>query len=216
MGQSPDGDSYNTTGQGVPLLNGPTEFGPRHPVPIQWTNSPTRFAEPGDVLLCVRGATTGRKNIANERVCIGRGLAAIRGIRERTSTEYLWFVFDFVTDALLKETAGSTFPNLPCDKLSAVCIPLPSLAEQERIAARLREQLAEVERARAAVAAQLEAAEALPAAFLRAVFGGRAPASGAGTAAPSPLPPLATSRRHPGRTSDWLSAANFSHRSLSL
>ena len=49
-------------------------------------------------------------------------------------------------------------------------IPLPPLAEQKRIAAILNEQIAAVELARAAAEAQLEAARALPAAYLRAVF----------------------------------------------
>ncbi len=49
-------------------------------------------------------------------------------------------------------------------------IPLPPLADQKRIAAILNEQMAAVEHARALAAAQLEAAKALPAAYLRAVF----------------------------------------------
>jgi type I restriction enzyme S subunit len=56
------------------------------------------------------------------------------------------------------------------DKLLALEIPLPPLDEQKRIAAILNEQMAAVERARAAAEAQLEAAKALPAAYLRAVF----------------------------------------------
>jgi len=48
----------------------------------------------------------------------------------------------------------------------------PPLANQRRIAARLREQLAEVAQARAAVQAQLAAAQAIPAATLRQVFEG--------------------------------------------
>lgn len=71
MGQSPDGKSYNSSGNGEPLLNGPTEFGKIHPTPMQWTTAPTRFADPGDILFCVRGATTGKKNIADQRYCIG-------------------------------------------------------------------------------------------------------------------------------------------------
>ena len=51
---------------------------------------------------------------------------------------------------------------------------LPPLPAQRRIAARLREQLAEVEKARAAVQAQLNAAEGLHAAQLRAAFGNSA------------------------------------------
>jgi type I restriction enzyme S subunit len=47
---------------------------------------------------------------------------------------------------------------------------IPSIAEQRRLAACLRGQMAEVERARAAVQAQLDAAQTLPAALLRAVF----------------------------------------------
>jgi type I restriction enzyme S subunit len=56
----------------------------------------------------------------------------------------------------------------PTVEAFAVCIP--PLAEQERIAQRLTEQLTVVERARDAAAARLAAAEALPAAYLREVF----------------------------------------------
>src|SRR5437868_9574371 len=78
MGTSPPGDSCNSTGIGEPLLNGPTEFGPHHPTPVQYTTAPRRFAETGDILFCVRGSTTGRMNWADRRYAIGRGIAAIR------------------------------------------------------------------------------------------------------------------------------------------
>jgi len=58
------------------------------------------------------------------------------------------------------------------EKLLALSIPLPPLAEQERMAGRLTKQLAAVERARAAAQARLAAAECLPAAYLREVFEG--------------------------------------------
>lgn len=170
MGQSPDGASYNADGRGVPLLNGPTEFGLAHPTAIQWTTDPTQYANQGDILLCVRGATTGRKNIADQPYCIGRGLAAIRGREDVAVTGFLWWVLDHVTYSLLAEAAGSTFPNLPGEKLKSVCIPLPPLAEQRRIAAVLAARMAAVERARAAALVEMEAAQALPAAELRAIF----------------------------------------------
>jgi type I restriction enzyme S subunit len=56
------------------------------------------------------------------------------------------------------------------DKLLALEMPIPPLAEQRRIAGILKEQMASVERARTAAQAQLEAAKALPAAYLRSVF----------------------------------------------
>ena len=46
-------------------------------------------------------------------------------------------------------------------------VPLPPLPEQRRIVGVLREQMAEVEKARTAAQARLEAAKALPAAFIR-------------------------------------------------
>jgi len=55
--------------------------------------------------------------------------------------------------------------------LKAVAIPLPPLTEQRQIVARLREQLAETDRAKAALEAQRKAIDALPAALLREVFG---------------------------------------------
>lgn len=56
------------------------------------------------------------------------------------------------------------------DVIAAIPIPLPPLAEQQRIAATLTEQMAAVERARVAAEAQLEAARELPAAYLRTIF----------------------------------------------
>ncbi|HEX8875277.1 MAG TPA: restriction endonuclease subunit S [Phycisphaerales bacterium] len=72
----------------------------------------------------------------------------------------------------LRQNTGSRMPRADMDSLLTLEIPLPPLAEQERIAGRLTEQLAAVERARTAVEARLAAAEALPAALLREVFEG--------------------------------------------
>lgn len=87
MGQSPPGNSYNTEQKGVPLLNGPTEFGSTHPTPIQWTTSPTKICNKGDLLICVRGSTTGRMNWADQSYCIGRGLAAIRPLSPKLKSD---------------------------------------------------------------------------------------------------------------------------------
>lgn len=83
MGNSPPGTSYNRFGRGVPLINGPTEFGPGqldNPAVVQYTDEPSRMCEVGDLLLCVRGSTTGRTNVASFAACIGRGVAAIRAV----------------------------------------------------------------------------------------------------------------------------------------
>ncbi|MBZ5672358.1 MAG: restriction endonuclease subunit S, partial [Acidobacteriia bacterium] len=66
--------------------------------------------------------------------------------------------------------SGSTRAKLNQEIAARIPIPLPSLQEQKRIAGILNEQMEAVERARAAAEAQLAAAKALPAAYLRAVF----------------------------------------------
>jgi len=73
-------------------------------------------------------------------------------------------------DAAMSEKTGSRMPRANMEHLLALEIPLPPLPEQRRIAAILTDQLAAVECARAAAQAQLQAAQALPAAYLRAVF----------------------------------------------
>ncbi len=135
MGQSPKGDSYNTDGVGVPLVNGPAEFGDQHPRIFKWTSTPTKTCREDDVLICVRGNTTGRMNIADGQYCIGRGVAAVRGGESESLTSYLYFFLEKKQRTILEwaTAGGSTFPNITKSELGDLSIPLPSLAEQEHI-----------------------------------------------------------------------------------
>jgi type I restriction enzyme S subunit len=112
MGQSPKGDSYNDTGEGTPLLNGPTEFGNHHPTSTKWTTEPTRFCHKGDILFCVRGSTTGRMNWADKEYCIGRGVASFRAENSDVDTRFIYFSLVENLPKLLSLTSGSVFPNL--------------------------------------------------------------------------------------------------------
>jgi type I restriction enzyme S subunit len=75
-----------------------------------------------------------------------------------------------LTEATRHFTGAVGQQRVPENVLADMEISLPPKDEQRRIAARLREQMAEVERARAAVQAQLDAAQTLPAALLRDIF----------------------------------------------
>jgi len=75
-----------------------------------------------------------------------------------------------MVEAAMQGKTGSRMPRADMDELMQLKIPLPSLAEQRRIAALLDARMAAVERARAAAQAQLDEAKALPAAYLRQTF----------------------------------------------
>lgn len=68
------------------------------------------------------------------------------------------------------EVRGMLYPAVTDSQVLAINIPLPPLPEQKQIAAKIHELIAEVERARAACEAQLEAARTLLPAYLRQVF----------------------------------------------
>ena len=65
---------------------------------------------------------------------------------------------------------GSLFNAITGKQLKEFVFPLPPLPEQKRIAALLNQQMAYVEKARKAAEEMLEAAQALPGAFLRQAF----------------------------------------------
>ena len=142
MGQSPPGDTYNKSSDGVPLINGPVEFtlGPfGRTVVNQFTTAPTKFCEEGDLLICVRGSTTGRTNVAGFRACIGRGVAAIRSSFD---DEFIRLFLWKAREDIISMGRGIAFPSISKNQLENLAIPLPPLAEQHRIVAKVDELMA--------------------------------------------------------------------------
>lgn len=152
MGQSPPGDTYNTKGDGVPLINGPVEFGAGpfgRTVVNQYTTAPTNFCEEGDLLICVRGSTTGRTNIAGFRACIGRGVAAIQSYFDDPFLRlFIWSK----RNSIIEMGRGIAFPSVSRKQIEELAFPLPPLVEQRRIVAKLDELMTLVDRLEAACA----------------------------------------------------------------
>jgi len=150
MGQSPPGSSYNKSGEGIPLINGPVEFseGPFGTTSVnQYTTEPTNLCEQGDLLLCVRGSTTGRTNIAGQRACIGRGVAAIRSLfADGFVRLYIWRH----RASIIAMGRGIAFPSISRQQIENLPMPFPSLAEQHRIVAMVDELMALCDRLEAA------------------------------------------------------------------
>ncbi len=124
MGTSPKGSTYNQVGRGLPLLNGPTEFGPDHPTCTLYTTDPKRECRAGDLIFCVRGSTTGRMNWADQKYALGRGVCSFRG-DSKAETRFIHYALKVHLKRLLQFAGGTTFPNLTKDTLHAFTIPFP-------------------------------------------------------------------------------------------
>ncbi|NCY21140.1 restriction endonuclease subunit S [bacterium] len=124
MGQSPPGETYNEVGDGMPLLNGPTEFGMTSPSCTQFTTDSRRECEVGDLIFCVRGSTTGRMNLADRKYSLGRGVCGIRGATA-AETRFVKYCIQTRLHALLQVAGGGTFPNLTKDDIEGFEIPWP-------------------------------------------------------------------------------------------
>jgi type I restriction enzyme S subunit len=125
MGLSPKGDTYNEQRDGTPLINGPVEFGERFTKQEKWTTSPTKLCKEGDLVVCVRGSTTGRYVKSDGVYCLGRGVCGI-------SSEHQCFIDQFFANelpTLLAMTGGSTFPSWTGPQLKShrVLCPSPDL-----------------------------------------------------------------------------------------
>lgn len=167
-GQSPTSDTYRDESIGLPFFQGKADFGKKHPTPRKWCVAPLKVAYPGDILISVR-APVGPTNVAVEKCCIGRGLAAIRP-NEKIDRDFLLMALQAYKNDLERLGNGSTFSAIKVSVLESLRIPLPSLPEQQRIIAIFNKQMASIEQARAAAEVQLAAVEELTVAYLREVF----------------------------------------------
>lgn len=124
MGQSPEGETYNTDGNGMIFYQGRTDFGRRYPTARVYTTNPTRYAKIGDVLLSVR-APVGDINIASHDCCIGRGLASLRNKEECQS--YLYYqLYNLSNIFNVSDDEGTIFGSITKDDLHNIDIVIPS------------------------------------------------------------------------------------------
>ena len=135
MGQSPAGETCNENGNGIPLLNGPTEFGSHYPTPVQFTIDAKKLSKVDDILFCVRGSTTGKMNWADRQYAIGRGIASIRHKNGKEYKHFLRGIIDSNLKNILGIATGSTFPNISGEQLREFEVLAPAnLFEQRQIA----------------------------------------------------------------------------------
>jgi len=75
-------------------------------------------------------------NLANAEYCIGRGVAAVRGMLSVSGTSYLYYWLNKEAPSILAlaTAGGSTFPNITKSQMNSLSFPLPPISEQDEIA----------------------------------------------------------------------------------
>lgn len=145
MGQSPNGNSVSESPDGMEFHQGKVFFGTDYiQKSSQTTSAPSKIAEPNSVLLCVR-APVGIVNITDRELCIGRGLCDVVPLGGMDEKFTLFWLRCF-KDVFIKKATGTTFVAITGEVVKNQVIPLPPLAEQHRIVAKIEELLPLVDR----------------------------------------------------------------------
>ncbi len=140
MGQSPSSSSYNSAGNGLPLIQGNADIIDRKAIRRVFTTQITKRGKAGDVLLSVR-APVGEVSRTTFDVCLGRGVCAVR-----SPNDFVYHVLIFLEPSWAKHSKGSTFDSVNSSDVRAVEISLPAdPAEQAAIADVLSDMDAELE-----------------------------------------------------------------------
>ena len=166
MGQSPSSETYNSEKNGLPFYQGNVDFGEKYPTVRIWCDKPTKIAEPGDILMSVR-APIGALNFANEKCCIGRGLAAITPDPDMTSSEFIYWFLRARHSELNRIGTGSTFKAINRKTLESIEFPKYNKNEQYYIA----EILSKIDKTIGEKKAQLEKLDNLIKARFVEMFG---------------------------------------------
>jgi len=167
-GQSPEGKYYNSEAKGLPFYQGKKEYGEKYiGEPTIWTTKITKEAEANDILMSVR-APVGPINISTQKICIGRGLAAIRASK-LIDKEFL-FNFLIKHENEIIGNAGAVFNSINKAQIEAIKIPCPPLPEQQRIVSILDEAFAAIAIAKANAKQNLKNAKEVFESYLQNVF----------------------------------------------
>ena len=133
QGTSPKSEFYNENGEGLGFYQGKKDFGEIYlNEPTIWTKNFVKISIQNDILMSVR-APVGDVNINNfEKICIGRGLAAIR--IENNFLRNFVFYYLYYNKEKISGHRGSTFDSISGDEIKKILIPVPPKEMQEKFA----------------------------------------------------------------------------------
>lgn len=167
-GQSPPGKFYNSHGEGLPFYQGKKDFGGKEILPPKvWTTQTTKIALKRDILISVR-APVGPVNFSSDRICIGRGLAAIRCSKE-LNCDFLYYQLLHL-QPIIQGKAGAVFASINKSGIESLLMRVPPLSTQHRIVGILDEAFAGIATAKAHAEKNRENARAIFESELDGIF----------------------------------------------
>jgi type I restriction enzyme, S subunit len=132
---------HNAEGRGIPYLTGPSDFGEKSPIATRWTDQPKVTAEPGDILITVKGSGVGKTNVlVDQQTSISRQLMAIRVVG--ADPEFVHVMLKQAAKHFQNSKTGIAIPGIGRREVLGLKIVLPPLAEQKRIVAKVDELMA--------------------------------------------------------------------------
>ena len=141
MGQSPPSASYNTIGDGLPLIQGKADIIGRATIHRTWTSEPSKRCAAGDIVLTVR-APVGAVAMAKKDVSLGRGVCGLKPLIDR---QFLFCALIALESKWDSVGQGSTFSAADSSQVAGFLIAAPSdRSEQTAIASVLSDMDVEI------------------------------------------------------------------------
>jgi type I restriction enzyme S subunit len=131
----------------------------------------SRFIDPGDLLLTNSGATLGVPKISRIRGCMNDGVAVLRLFHPFDLNDFGYLYLTQQTPAFRNVNQGMGQPNLNTPIIAGWFFPIPPLAEQRRIVAKVDQLMALVDELEQQLAASRATGEKLLVALVAELTG---------------------------------------------
>jgi type I restriction enzyme S subunit len=134
-------------------------------------NSSAKLFSSNTLLVAMYGATAGQVGILTFESSTNQAVCGVLP-NSYISTLYLYYYFKNHKEKLVQQAYGAAQPNLSQEKIKEVPLPLPPLAEQERIVKEIERLFSELDKAREIIENILDTFQNRKSAILHKAFSG--------------------------------------------